>query len=92
MLGYSCFTVLCQFLLQSEVDQLYVYSCPSHTSRSSHSSELNSSRCTAGSPYLFYTWQHTYVDASSQFSPPASPPGVSTHPFPTPVPLFLPCK
>ena len=28
LLGYSCFTVLCQFLLYNEVNQLYVYIYP----------------------------------------------------------------
>ena len=55
---YSCFTVVCWFLLYNNLNQLCVYMCPlplqppSHPSRSSQSTELSSLYYTAASHYL----------------------------------------
>ena len=60
-LEYNCFKMLCQFLLYNKANQLYGYICPlppespSHPSRSSQSTKLNSLCCPAASHQLLYT-------------------------------------
>ena len=63
LLGYSCFTLLCQSLLYNAVSQLYVYIYPlplgtpshltPHSSWSPGSTELSSLSYAAGSPRVF---------------------------------------
>ena len=87
-LGYSCFTMLCQFLLYNKVNQLYVHICPlplgppphppSHPSRSSQSTELSSLRHTAGSHQLSVLHMAVHI---RQFQSPSS-----SHP-PSPCPV-----
>ena len=68
LLEHSCFTMLCQHLLYSKVNQLYVYIYTSsfQTSfpfRSPQSTEQSSLCYTIGShSYLFYTQQCTNVN------------------------------
>ena len=106
-LEYNCFTMLCQFLLYNNRNQLYVYICllplglppPSWTtSRSSESIELGSLCYRAASHWLFilhivvYIFQCYSPNLSHPVLPPLHPPASSTSPFFTSVSLFLPCK
>ena len=95
-LGYSCFTMLCQFILYNEVNQLYASPSPHstfHLSRSPQSNKLNYLCYTAGSYQLCILHILVHIQeiyASNSFYIPSTP--VSTHPFSMPVSLFLPCK
>ena len=95
LLGYSCFT--CWFLLSTEVSQLRVYThplplglpptpAPSLPSRASQSAELSSLCDTAPSHELSALHLVVY---RCHCHPLHSP--VSTCPFSTSMPLFLPC-
>ena len=89
MLGCSCFSV--SFCCRVKcISCMYTATPPTPQVITELGAELPA--LYRGLPHLFYTWKHTHVSASSQFIPPASPLGVPTHPFPTSVPLFLPCK
>ena len=72
-LGYSCFTMLCEFLLHNGVSQLYVCTyvppfCslpppPPHPCRSPESTGMSSLHCTVGPHELsVYTWLCTDVN------------------------------
>jgi len=90
--------MVCQFLLDNQVNQVYIYpppwtSLPPHSrpTRSSQSTEPSSLGCTAGSTScLLYTWQCVHVDPNL--------PAHHTHPSPCPrllstsASLILPCK
>ena len=87
LLNYSCLTMLCQFLLYNDVNQLYVYmypllpNPPAHPSRSSQNTELNSLCQPAASHWLSvsHTAVSIYVNAT-----------LSTHPTLS-FPLQYPC-
>ena len=101
-LKYSCFTMLCQFLLYDEVNQSYVYTYSlllgytffSHLSGSSQSTELKlpvlySSFLLA----VYFIHNSVYMSTViSQFVPSFLSPPVSTCPFSMSVSLFLPQK
>ena len=78
-LGYSCFTMLCQFLLYNEVNQLYASPSPHstfHPSRSPQSNKLNYLRYTAGSYQLcilHIVVQIQEIYASNSFYIPSTP-------------------
>ena len=98
-LKYSCFTMLCQFLLYSKVNQIsmYIYipsfwiSFPFRSPQSIKQSSLCS---TVGSHQLSTLYVIVYIcqSQSRNSSHPAFPPLVSIHLFSTSVSLFLPCK
>ena len=82
LLGYSCFIILCQFLLYNEVTHL------------GHHRALSWAPCAirqVPNSYLFCTWQYVSIPIS-QLIPPPFPPATSTHRFSTSASLFLPCK
>ena len=108
LLEYNCFTMLCQFLLYSEVNQLYVYLYPlplglpsHHPSPPSGPSRSVVTEHRAELPVLYRMFplaiyfMHDSVYMSiliSQFVPPSPSPPVSTCPFSMSTSLFLPCK
>ena len=91
-LGHSCFTMMCQFLLYNE-NQLYVYIYPlplrflshlppSHPSRSSQSTELNSPYYTAASHQLSMLHMVLYICPRYSLNsshPPHHPPYPQVH-------------
>ena len=94
-LGYSCFTMLWSSLLYNEMSQLYVYIYPLHLGPPlTHLGHQKAPNWTpwaviAGSHYLFYMWQCTYIS-----------PNLPVHSYPAyvhvsvsmSVSLFLPYK
>ena len=82
LLEYSCFTMLCQFLLYSTVNQLWVYLYPSLFWISfpfrSPQSAGQSSQCLQQvfNSHLLYTQQFKYVYSSLPIHPLPSPFGV----------------
>ena len=72
LLEQSCFTILCQFLLYSKVNQLYVYIYPlffGFPSHLGHHTALSRVPCAIQSvliSYLFYTQQHIHVNPNLQ--------------------------
>ena len=107
LLGYNCFTMLCQFLLSNMVSQLYI--CiyplplepplhpPCHPSRSSQSTEQNSLCFPAGSHQQSILHMVVYICQCysvllSQFIPLSLPLPPPTILSSTSALLFLPCK
>ena len=82
LLEYTCLTMLCQFLLYSKMNQLYIYIYPlffGFPSHLGHHSALSRVPCAIQYvliSYLFYTQyqQHICVDRVSQLPPPSFPP------------------
>ena len=105
LLGYNCFTMLCQFLLYNKVNRLYAYIYPhilppcilppslSHPSRWSQSTELISLCYTAASHQLSILHLVVYIcQCYSLISSQFTLPlPVSSSPFSTSVSLFLSC-
>ena len=84
-LEYSCFTMLCQFLLYGKVNQLYVYICPlffGFPSHLGHHRALSRVPCAIQQvliSYLFYTQQGIYVNPNLPIYPtPLSRLGIHT--------------
>ena len=79
LLEYSCFTMLCQFLLYSKLNQLYIYIYPLFFGFPSH---LGHHRALSRVPcalqvlinYLFYTQQCIYVNPHLPVHPTSLPP------------------
>ena len=85
LLEYSCFTMLCQFLLNSKVNQLYVYIYPlffGFLSHLGHHRALSRVPCAIQQVLISYLFIHSGVYMSvpiSQFiPPPPSPLGIHT--------------
>ena len=87
LLEYICFTILCQFILYSKVNQLYVYICPlffGFPSHLGHQRALSRVPCVVQQvliSYLFYTQyqQCIYVNPNLPIHPsPTSPLGIHT--------------
>ena len=83
-LGYSCFTIMCMFLLYNEVNQLYIYiyiyththtSPPSHSPSHSSTSSLSTMLCSLHYTACFHQQSFLYMAVHmsvliSQFLPP----------------------
>ena len=85
---YSCFTMLCQFLLYNNVDQLYIHIYPLILEPPSQPSPIPTLQVitehqavhmcyTAASHGLFDTWQYICVSATFSVPPPFPSPTVS---------------
>ena len=102
LLECNCFTVLGQFLLYNEVNQLcdaYIPSLslppsrPIPPCRSLQGTKLTSLGCTTVSHQRCLTYDSAYMSMLlSQLSPPSPSPTVSTNLFSMSVSLFLPWK
>ena len=100
--AYSCYRVLCMFLLYNEVNQLYGYIYPSldlSPTPCPHCTPLGHHRAPSWAlyailqvpiSYLFYTWQCIDVKPKLPIHPTLSLLLVSTCPFSMSVSLFLP--
>ena len=75
LLAYSCFTMLCWFILYNKMNQPYVYVYPLPFGLPPHSGHH---RALSGVPcaipyvlisYLFYTWQRMYVNPNLPILP-----------------------
>ena len=90
LLAYNCFTMLCQFLLYKEVNQLYIYiyplplGPPSHPGIpfiqviTEHRAELPV-LCSRLPLAIYFTYGSVYMSVLiSQFIPPSPSPSVST--------------
>ena len=103
LLEYNCFTMVCQFLIYSKVNQLYIYIYP-HISSLFHlppaipiphlqvhtKTELISLCYAAASHQLFYIWQCISVHATLSLHPSLPfPTQVSSSPFSMSASLFL---
>ena len=100
--AYSCYRVLCMFLLYNEVNQLYGYIYPSldlSPTPCPHCTPLGHQRAPSWAlytilqvptSYLFYTWQCIDVKPKLPIHPTLSLLLVSTCPFSMSVSLFLP--
>lgn len=86
LVEYSCFTMLCHFLLHSKANQLYVYIHPflfGFLSHLGHHRALTRVPCAVQQlpiSYILYTWECKYVT-----------PSVPVHPTPTPFSRWCPC-
>ena len=101
---YSCFTMLCYFLLHDEVNQSYAYTYSfllgytsfSHLSRSSLSTEFRTETPVLFSSFLlaiYFIHHSVYMSTLiSQFVPAFLSLSLSTCLFPMSVSLFLPQK
>ena len=99
LLECNYFTVSCWFLLYNKVNQLYVYThplplepLPASCQPSSHHRAPGWAPCVVQqlpTSYLFYTWQHTCVNATLSICSTLPFPSVSTSLFPRPVSPFL---
>ena len=99
LLEYSCFTISCQFLLCSEVNELYVYIYPllfGFPSHLGHHRALSRVPCALQQvliSYLFYTQQCIYVNPNLPIHhTPLFPTSVSICLLSTSMSLFLLCK
>ena len=78
LLEYSCFTILCQFLLYSKVNQLYIYiyslffGFPSYLGHHRALSRVPCAIKLVLISYLFYTQQCIYVNPNLPIHPTSS--------------------
>ena len=104
--GYSCFTMLCKFLLYNKVYRLYVYiqplpirppslpPIPPIKAITEHGSALCSAPCAIQqdpTSHLFYTRQCTCINPNLPVHFPLLP-SMSTRPFSTSASLFCPAN
>ena len=84
LLEYGCFTMSCQFLLYSKVNQLYIYTYPLFFRLSSHLGHhraLSRVPCAVQQPLissLVYTQQSIHVNLSLPVHPTSPPPTLVT--------------